>query len=221
MRGGMPPEHEQLVLDLARNSNWLEHYDSGLVLSTATSPDIDISISMYGMVCFDRIVHIAAHGNAPTSAPYCFGDGSGTACPCGYFGAIGNGCASSVSASGANLSASGVASLAADNVVLQSSSTPNASVLFFQGTSQTNGGAGAVFGDGLRCASGTVRRLKTTLPTSGQAHIPGASDPVLSVMGGISAPGTYDYQVWYRNAAAFCTSATFNLTNGCEIQWTP
>jgi len=25
------------------------------------------------------------------------------------------------------------------------------------------------------------------------------------------------YQVWYRNAAPFCTSATFDLTNALEV----
>jgi len=27
------------------------------------------------------------------------------------------------------------------------------------------------------------------------------------------------YQIWYRDAAAFCTSNTFNLTNGLEVIW--
>jgi hypothetical protein len=28
------------------------------------------------------------------------------------------------------------------------------------------------------------------------------------------------YQLWYRNAAAFCTPSTFNLTNGLDVTWT-
>jgi hypothetical protein len=43
--------------------------------------------------------------------------------------------------------------------------------------------------------------------------------PTVSVRGGVAAPGTRTYQGWYRNAAAFCTTATFNLTNGLEIIW--
>jgi len=27
--------------------------------------------------------------------------------------------------------------------------------------------------------------------------------------------------VWYRNAAAFCTNSTFNLTNGLNVVWQP
>jgi len=29
------------------------------------------------------------------------------------------------------------------------------------------------------------------------------------------------YQVWYRNAASFCTSATFNFSNGVAAFWAP
>jgi hypothetical protein len=219
-RGGAVAVLEQLTLDLSVNGAAPEHFDSGLVSPAATFPNLDISVSINGMVCLDTVYHIVA-GPAEAGTGYCFGDGSGTACPCGNSGAQGNGCANSLNGSGANLLGSGSASLSSDNVVLQSFGTPDAAALFFQGTSQTNGGAGTVFGDGLRCASGTVRRLRTVQPSGGQAHVPGASDPSLSVMGGITSPGTYEYQVWYRNAAAFCTPSTFNLTNGYEIMWTP
>ena len=44
--------------------------------------------------------------------------------------------------------------------------------------------------------------------------------PVLRA-GNVAAPGLRTYQVWYRNAAAFCTPSTFNLTNGWETTWMP
>ena len=31
--------------------------------------------------------------------------------------------------------------------------------------------------------------------------------------------GAAIYQVWYRNAASFCTPSTFNLTNGVLVTW--
>ena len=34
-----------------------------------------------------------------------------------------------------------------------------------------------------------------------------------------SGGATRSYQGWYRNAAAYCTSATFNLSNGLRIDW--
>ncbi len=153
--------------------------------------------------------------------PFCFGDGSGTACPCGNAGISGRGCASSVSASGALLAGQGAPSLAADTLVLHGSDMPNSSALYFQGTAMTSGGAGAVFGDGLRCAGGTVVRLGTKTNASGASQYPVAGDASVSVKGAVTSPGTRTYQTWYRNAAAFCTPSTFNLSNGLEVTWMP
>jgi hypothetical protein len=43
----------------------------------------------------------------------------------------------------------------------------------------------------------------------------------VSVRGLVATPGTRNYQVWYRNAAAFCAPSTFNLTNGLSLTWAP
>jgi len=150
---------------------------------------------------------------------FCSGDGSGTACPCGNLGAAGRGCASSVSAIGARLQATGNPSISSDTVVLAGSGMPNSSALYFQGTTQQSGGAGAVFGDGLRCAGGTITRLGTKTNAGGSSSYPVGGDLSVSVRGAIGAPGTRTYQIWYRNAAAFCTADTFNLSNGFAIVW--
>jgi len=151
--------------------------------------------------------------------PFCFGDGTGNACPCGNVGAAGNGCAHSISASGANLSGSGSASLANDTLVLSGTGMPNSSALYFQGTTQQNGGLGSAFGDGLRCAGGTVIRLGTKTNASGSSHYPALGDLTISVQGLVATPGTRPYQVWYRNSASFCTASTFNLSNGVLVAW--
>jgi hypothetical protein len=156
-----------------------------------------------------------------SGTPFCFGDGTGTACPCGNAGLAGNGCASSVNANGGNLAVSGLASLAADGIVLSGSGLPNSSALYFQGTLRQSGGAGALFGDGLRCAGGTVVRLGTKANVAGASQYPAAGDLTVSQKGLVTLPGTRTYQIWYRNAAAFCTASTFNLTNGFEINWLP
>ncbi len=162
--------------------------------------------------------------NLTTGSGFCFGDGSGTACPCGNNSPVGSGagCLNSFG-QGAVLTATGTASVASDSVVLVASGMPaSTSALFFQGTSQQGGGTGAVFGDGLRCASGTIVRLKTKTVTNGAAAYPQAGDPSVSVRGQLPAGGgTRHYQTWYRNAAVFCTPSTFNLTNGLTISWTP
>jgi hypothetical protein len=98
---------------------------------------------------------------------------------------------------------------------------PNSSALYFQGATQLNGGAGAAFGDGLRCAGGAIARLGTAVNAAGVSQYPFGANPPVSVKGGVVAPGTRTYQVWYRNAAAFCTVLTFNLTNGWELTWIP
>jgi hypothetical protein len=79
-----------------------------------------------------------------------------------------------------------------------------------------------VFGDGLRCAGGTVIRLSTeTNDGTGASQYPSGADAPISVRGSNSAGAVRTYQGWYRNAAAFCTSDTFNVTNGVETTWQP
>jgi len=153
---------------------------------------------------------------------YCFGDGSGAACPCGNASAVGaeSGCLNSLGAGG-KLVATGNGSLTSDTIVLTGSGMANSSALYFQGTTRTAGGVGAAFGDGLRCASGTVVRLGTTANVAGNSSYPTAGAQSVSVKGLITAPGTRTYQVWYRNATVFCNPETFNVTNGWEIVWAP
>jgi plastocyanin len=157
---------------------------------------------------------------ATTGTGYCFGDGSATACPCGNtaVSGAGTGCLNSLG-TGARLFGSGVASISADTLVLQGTGMPNSSALYFQGTAQQNGGLGSVFGDGLRCAAGSVLRLGTKVNTAGASNYPVGVDLIVSIKGAVSAPGTRNYQVWYRNAAAFCQPETFNLSNGLSVVW--
>jgi hypothetical protein len=152
---------------------------------------------------------------------FCSGDGTATACPCGNVGTAGNGCASSINTAGASLGAAGTASLAADTVVLTGSGMPNSNALYFQGTIRQNTGLGNAFGDGLRCAGGTIIRLGTKTNVAGTSSYPTAGNQSVSVRGAVTVPGTRTYQAWYRNAAAFCTPSTFNLSNGYEIVWAP
>jgi hypothetical protein len=98
--------------------------------------------------------------------------------------------------------------------------TSNSVVTYFQGTQRVNGGAGTVFGDGLRCAGGTVVRLAAVAASGGGSQYPHAQQQPVSVRGGVTASGSKrTYQAWYRNAVAFCTPSTFNLSNGVEVTW--
>jgi hypothetical protein len=161
---------------------------------------------------------------------FCFGDDSGTDCPCSTAGGgtvppgqPGNGCPNSLNPNGANLAGSGAASIAADSFVLNGTGMPNSSALYFQGTLQAGAGAGTVFGDGLRCAAGSVIRLKTVTNVAGASQYPAAGDPPISIQGVNVAGNLRHYQCWYRNAdPAFCLiPSTFNLTNGVSVTWVP
>ncbi len=158
-------------------------------------------------------------------APFCAGDGSGTPCPCGNAGAAGRGCGHSHNAAGARLRAFGDPSVSSDLVALAADGLPDsAPALFFQGTTTMAGGAGAVFGDGLRCAGGAVIHLGTRIASGGAVALGHgvAGDPAISLAGLVPvAGGVRHYQAWFRNSAAFCSSDTFNTTNGLTLLWLP
>jgi hypothetical protein len=156
-----------------------------------------------------------------TGQVFCSGDGSGTLCPCANSGNPGAGCASSVNQAGARLAATGFASILTDTLVLHGSGMPESSALYFQGTTGVASGMGSVFGDGLRCAGGSVIRLGTQLNVAGASQYPAGMQASVSVKGMCMPSDFRTYQVWYRNAAAFCTPSTFNLTNGLSLTWTP
>ena len=91
-----------------------------------------------------------------------------------------------------------------------------------QGNDLEAGGVGSAFGDGLLCAAGTQIRLVTRRAYAGSVLYPEPGDAPVSVRGALPpAGGTRVYQAVYRNVGDFCTSATFNATNGIEIAWAP
>ncbi|MCY2958993.1 MAG: CHRD domain-containing protein [Planctomycetota bacterium] len=164
---------------------------------------------------------------APDQPTFCYGDGTGTACPCGNFSAVGDdeGCLHSGGVGARLRGYAGPApspSLSSDRLVLHVlRAPPNTPILFFQGTLAIAGGAGSVFGDGLRCVGGNTRRLAIKQGCGGQVGLPEPGDLPISISGGIGTPSTMNYQAWYRNPPAFCTASTFNLTNGVRVNWVP
>lgn len=160
-------------------------------------------------------------GQSPTipgMSAYCLGVAP-VGCPCGNLGSANSGCGNSANATGARLGAVGFPSVLDDTLVLVGSGMTDSSAVYFQGTSIVNMGLGTHFGDGLRCASGFTIRLGTRLNAGGTSRYPEVGDPSISVRGGIAAGNQRRYQVLYRDAATFCTPATFNLTNGLTVLW--
>src|SRR5262249_17486905 len=111
--------------------------------------------------------------------------------------------------------------LSNDTIVLHGSGMPNSSALYFQGVSQQAGGNGVAFGDGKRCAGGTIVRLMIETNAGGASEYPTGAQPHVSVNGLVGETGIRTYQVWYRNAAYFCTSSTVKLSNGLQLTWVP
>lgn len=164
-------------------------------------------------ILFDNITLTGASNGIP----YCFCDGSGAQAPCANGGAAGNGCANSQFSAGANLSSSGTASATSSSLVLSVSGVPaNQPGLLFQGDVANNGGMGVPFGDGLRCAGGTVIRLETVFAdASGNA----TSTIDIAAKGGVSAGDTRYYQHWYRDPSGSPCGSAFNTSNGLEMTW--
>lgn len=164
-------------------------------------------------------VSVVIYDTLVESFPTCAGDGSFATCPCGNNGASGHGCANSTNPAGALLGLSG--SPLNDDVTLLGSGMPATSTcIYFQGDAWDAGGA--VFGDGLRCAAGTVIRLKTKTNAGGASQFPQPGDPSVSLRG-LVTPGNGDvrlYQAFYRNSTAnFCPPQTFNVTNAWVVVW--
>jgi hypothetical protein len=161
-------------------------------------------------------------GPCSNVTPFCFGDGSGTLCPCSNSSAPGSGagCTNSVG-TGALLAAGGQSSLSGDTLVLTGSGMPaSVPALYFQGTLQRASGFGIAVGDGLECAGGALVRMGVRFNTGGMSQFPGTGGTPISIVGHPSAGTTRTYQVWYRDPASFCTTSTFNFSNGVSVIWT-
>ena len=152
-----------------------------------------------------------------SASPFCFGDGSGTACPCGNAGAAGRGCSNGSDATGAALSVTGSGSIAsADTALAAEGLAPSQPGLYFQGNNAINSGTGVQFGDGLRCAGGAVIRLQVRFADATGSS---ATTADIGASGGVLPGDVKRYQIWYRDPQGSPCGAQFNLSNGMEIVW--
>ncbi len=171
---------------------------------------------------------VTAYRAADVYVPYCFGDGTGAACPCGNSGVAGHGCENSASTGGALLNAAGIPSLSADTFVMTSSAErATAFSLFLQGTTSI---APVIYGDGLRCVGGTLKRLYAKNAVGGAVTAPQGADPSISARSAalgdpLSMGDVRYYQVYYRDpVATFCPNPpgnTWNIGNGISVIWLP
>jgi hypothetical protein len=161
---------------------------------------------------------------------FCFGDGTGSPCPCANPGLAGRGCDNHGSATGgATLGASGLPLLASDTVSLIATGE-NASALTVFWTGDTlSSPPGVAHGAGLRCVSG-LKRLYNGNASGGAIVRPAAGDASVSARSAavgapISAGDTRYYFAIYRDpqAATPCgnTASTINLSSAVGVQWIP
>ncbi len=169
-------------------------------------------------------------GPTEPGTPYCFGNtASGNPCPCSNDndGTLPlGGCAHGSSAAGALLYGEGVASIGADTLVLRGErGQPENSGLFVQAINSLDGN-GVFIGDGIRCAGGTLKRLKV-----GFADGTGAADTSGVAQGlwqrsddlgyTIAAGETIYYYWWIRDTAGSPCGNENNASNGYAVTWAP
>ncbi|MBL8857118.1 MAG: hypothetical protein JNL28_01255 [Planctomycetes bacterium] len=142
-------------------------------------------------------------------------------CPCSNAGGPGRGCASSLSATGAGLAGSGTLRVSADTFSLHMDGMSPAAATLFQVSGFSHETISGIAGDGVSCVTGSFIRLVTRFAPGGVLDFPGGGDAPISVLGGVSPGQTRYYAARYRDAAAYCTSATFNITNTIAVYWRP
>jgi hypothetical protein len=174
--------------------------------------------------------YIANPAGPSPMVSYCDAGLSGViACPCGNPpSGAGKGCDNSSGTGGAVLTASGTASLAVDTVVfISSGETPVATSVVLQGTADAP--AGVVYGQGVRCVDGSLKRLYTKGAVGGSITAPTFGDPTVSAASAalgdvITAGSTRYYGVYYRDPTVLggCPpTSTFNITQSGSVAWGP
>lgn len=154
----------------------------------------------------------------PAGFPYCFGDGSGSACPCGLQGGAGSGCPTSAT-SGARLSSSGRALFHLDSFSLHLADLPaNAIGLCLAGTLSL--GNGNLVGDGLLCLQPYARSRTLRANAAGDLTMEQWNDlPHGHPMSGAYRGATTYYQFWFRDSQNTCSGSGFNFSNGLKALW--
>ena len=156
---------------------------------------------------------------------FCYGDGSGAACPCGNESSVGSesGCTTGMNLHhGAWMRVGGETrtdSVSADDITfLCAWSARNQTAMLFAGTTQIAGGSGLPFGDGLRCVGGQIVRLGLRTTSSGYGTA--IWGPGLASQAGWQPGQTRYFQTWFRDPNGPCGTG-HSLTNGLAVVFGP
>lgn len=140
-------------------------------------------------------------------------------CPCGFETGYPGGPGCQGSTPGSLLVGEGSASVAMDDLKMSAFGLPpQVSALLFWGTETTT--TQLPFGNGLRCAGGTLQRTQVRQANDNGRANWGQGPSDFGPAGSITAGDELVFQVWYRDPDAFCAQG-FNLTNGFRLTMTP
>jgi hypothetical protein len=201
---------------------WPEWFIASHEGATHMFPGAVDDVQVYaGSLTAEQVTYLHTHPGATLDTvglAYCFGDGTGGTCPCGNLGGSGEGCANSTG-SGAVLEGSGSTSVTVDQLTFTGSNlTPTQPALLFAGLNAVNGGNGVIFGDGIRCAGGSVVRLGVrNADAAGGAEW---SQNIAATLG-VGAGDVRRFQAWYRDPTLSPCGANFNLSHGVELVFAP
>jgi hypothetical protein len=151
-----------------------------------------------------------------TYSSFCFGDGTGPACPCSNNSVVGaqQGC-KNTRGLGATLRAGGSTDSALDDLALYATNLPSGAACVLFGGPTTN--AGSPFFAGLKCLPPPNVRLglKTAPLTGYVSYGPGLNTGLWT------AGQTWGFQLWYRDPTfAGCSpTQSTNLTNGVLVSF--
>ncbi len=157
------------------------------------------------------------------------GVGGVSGCPCSNPPSVPDrGCNNGSGSGGALLSATGIARLTYDTLVFTAIAlNPSSVSLVFQGDALS--ASGVVFGHGVRCATGSLKRLYLKHAVAGSIQAPEQSDLGVhersAAQGDVIMPGsTRVYGVFYRDPLVLggCSpTITFNVTQQLSVVWAP
>ena len=159
---------------------------------------------------------------------FCFGDGTGTVCPCGVVGAVGQGCPNTnPNGNGAKLVAMGEAFFANDTLgfAISDGAATKPGILIQGGAAlgYPNGNPNVPNASGIFCVSPSLRGNVFFTDGSGAASVSDFQGQPFGASAGAAGTTTY-YQYWFRDPGNACqnapgTAAAFNFSNAWEVIW--
>jgi hypothetical protein len=223
-------------INLAEAGTGMSSQNFFRITGTNTAPSGSGCYFFLGTPHADFYLKIFSNANCPALDPlqdFCFPGQSGImTCPCGNPPtASGRGCNNfgTGPAFSAEISATGSPSIASDTCKLIATGENNTSTTIFL-QSPSSSSTGLIFGAGIRCLTGSLKRLYTGPASGGAITRPGTADPNIhtrsAALGDPLAPGTIRYYMsYYRDPSASgpCSNAasTFNCSNSGKMTWLP